>query len=104
MVKCCKQGGTSPTTADGLRYYSEDLYAQHQAVLKKLIEDQPLALVVDETTDDCSPSLLNIVVILLNGSSKQGSNPLLLDNVFLETINLTTVGLAVIQSVVTFGI
>ena len=104
LVKYCKQGGTCPTTADGLYYYSEDLYAQNRDVLKKLIEDQPLALVVDEATDDSSCSLLNIVVILLNGSSEQGSNPLLLDTVFLETINLMTVGQAVIQSVVTFGI
>ena len=55
-------------------------------------------LLIDETTDDTSSSLLNIVVIILDGD--QDSKPLLMDTIFLETVNATTVGQVIKQFVV----
>ena len=97
MLKHCKQDGTCPTTADGLHYYSEDVYAKHCDGLERIIEDHSLALIVDETTDDSSRSVLNIVIIVLNDD--EGNKPFLMDTIFLESVNLTTVGQAIIQSV-----
>ena len=102
LLKYCKQDGACPTTADGLRYYSEDVHAKHRDGLKRIIEDHPLVLIVDEATDDSSRSVLNIVIIVLNGD--EGNKPFLKDTIFLESVNSTSVGQTIIQFVVSFGI
>ena len=66
QTKHCKQGGACLTTADGLRYYADDVYKQCCEAIKKQVKDKPLTLIVDEITEDTSRSLLNIVVIILN--------------------------------------
>ena len=50
LTKHCKHGGACPMTADGLHYYADDVYKQHCEVIKKQVQDKPLALIVDETT------------------------------------------------------
>ena len=102
LTKYCMQGDACSTTADGLSYYVDDVYKQHCEAIKKQVEDKPLALIVDETTSDTSSSLLNIVVIILN--DEQQCKPVLMDLVFLEIVNSTMVGQAILTSAVSCGI
>ena len=52
--------------------------------------------------DDTSRSLLNIVVIILDG--EQQRKPVLMEMIFLDAVNSTTVGQTIITSVVSYGI
>lgn len=67
LVKHCKQGGSCPPwTADGLRYYADTVYTQHRSELKAAVQNKPVALIVDETTDITSRSVLNVIAIVLD--------------------------------------
>lgn len=106
LLKHCKQGGSCPGTADGLRYYATNVYEKHRLSIKAALSGKPLALIVDETTDASSRSVLNIIAIILQpiADGNPGCKPMLINTVVLDACNSTTVGQAVITTVIEYGI
>ncbi len=51
LVKYYKQGGTLPQDKTLRTDYVPKLYTEHVEQLKKLLKDEPVAIVADETTD-----------------------------------------------------
>jgi len=105
-VKYCKQGGARPAIHNGLRKYSDEVYSCHRAVLKESLQKKPTALIVDETTDATASRVLNITAVILEPAKKgkPGSLPLPFDTKFVTSVNSTTVGQAIVQTVVDYGI
>ena len=106
LLKHCKQGGSCHGTAEGLCYYASDIYDNHQQHIKQILTKKCLALIVDETTDASSRSVLNIIALILEPvpEGSPGSKPLLINTIVLEACNSTTVGQAILTTIIEYGI
>ena len=82
LVKYCKQGGTLPQNKTLRTDYVPKLYTEHVEQLKKLLKDEPVAIVADETTDVRDHSILNVLAIVRGKSY-------LIDVITLTACNLT---------------
>ena len=58
LLKHCTQSGSCPGAADGLHYYTTGIYEKHRFSIKVALSAKPLALIVYETTDASSRSVL----------------------------------------------
>lgn len=84
-------------------FYNEvDLiYENTLQKVKECIGEHPIYFIVDETTDKCKRSVLNVLVGKIDGTF---SKPMLLNTIFLEHTNNTTVQQAINKAcVVLYG-
>ncbi|CAG8855646.1 35973_t:CDS:1, partial [Gigaspora margarita] len=65
--------------------YLKPVYKKHISIVKSEFFGKPVAIIVDETTDDCARSVVNILF------NYQNLTKLVLVN-FLNKVNNTTVG------------
>lgn len=81
-------------------FYSkiDSIFAEKVQKIKNYIGDYPIYLIVDETTDACKRFVLNVLVGKLDGTP---SKPVLLNTIFLDKTNNTTVQQAVNKACVT---
>lgn len=105
-MKHRKQGGSCPRTAEGLCYYASDIYEHHLQRIKQILTGKCLALIVNETNDASSRSVLNIIALILEPvpEGSPGSKPLLINTIVLEACNSTIVGQAILTTIIEYGI
>ena len=74
--------------------------------IKAALSGKPLALIVDETTDASSRSVLNIIAVILHpiADGNPGCKLMLISTLVLDACNSTTVRQAVITTVIKYGI
>ena len=100
--KHVRNGGAIPKANTLRSEYVGKVYEEHMADIKELIGDRPVAICVDETTDVKQRYVLNILAKPLNASTNEDF--FLIDTVFLEKCDNSTVSQAVIKSLTDFGI
>lgn len=105
-MKHRKQGGSCPRTAEGLCYYASDIYEHHLQRIKQILTGKCLALIVNETNDASSRSVLNIIALILEPvpEGSPGSKPLLINTIVMEACNSTIVGQAILTTIIEYGI
>nr|XP_057913311.1 uncharacterized protein LOC131107370 [Doryrhamphus excisus] len=92
LVKHCKQGGALPENASSLRQlHLPRVFEQHISSVLQKIRGKKLSVVVDETTDARDCSVLNIVIGVEN-------QYFLVDVVFMDRCNFSTVSQAIVAS------
>ena len=92
LVKYCKQGGTLPQDKTLRTDYVPKLYTEHVEQLKKLLKDEPVAIVADETTDVRDHSILNVLAIVRGKSY-------LIDVITLTACNHQTLSRGIVSAV-----
>lgn len=97
VVKHCKQGGSLPQTSTLRQLHVPRLFDQHFKCLQSLVEDVPVSIIADETTDIRDHSILNVIV------GVQGSY-YLIDVITLDSCNHSTLSRGVIQAATSVGI
>jgi len=75
----------SRTTA---RRYVKEIYEETIERIEEKIDDNPIYLIVDETSDKCSNYVLNILVGILNGKFEK---PMLIKTKFIEDTKGNTI-------------
>lgn len=97
FVKHVRNGGSiSGSTA--LRERVSDVYGRHKEYLKSLFSGQKVYVVLDETTDERTKLVLNILLIRPVQSDKCSLKPYLVDTIVLERTTAATVGGALLRS------
>lgn len=97
FVKHVRNGG-SIAGSTALRERIPDLYARHKEYLKSLFSGQKVYVVLDETTDERTKLVLNILLIRPVQSDKCSLKPYLVDTIVLERTTAATVGGALLRS------
>lgn len=100
-------GGAIPKASQLRDYYLFDVYQVEKSELKKKIEGKPVALMVDELSDDEGRYVLDIMVVILDFDELSPSGntvAYLLDTHFLSATNNKTVSQAVVKTVNDFNI
>jgi len=77
------------------KLYIEPLYSEKIEQIRKIVGQNPVYFIVDETMDACKRSVLNILVGTFNG---EYSKPMLLREIVLESTNSTTVSQSIMDS------
>ena len=102
FTKHVRNGGAIPKANQVREHYIDSVYSAHQTELQERVRGQPVAVCVDETTDVRQRYVVNILVKILDASASHAF--LLIDTVFLERTNHSTVPIAVVHSLGEFGI
>ena len=92
LVKYCEQGGTLTQDKTSRTDYVPKLYTEHVEQLKKLLKDEPVAIVADETTDVRDHSILNVLAIVRGKSY-------LIDVITLAACNHQTLSRGIVSAV-----
>lgn len=66
----------------------DSIFNKTMQQIKDFVADRPIYLIIDETTDACKRSVLNVLVGVFGGTP---SKPMLLQTMFLDKTNSTTV-------------
>ena len=99
-----KNGGGIPKTDQLQTVYLPDLYKQEKEKLINSFVDKKVALIFDEMTDDEGRYVLNILIAPLEFDDKDRVLAYLVDTVFLQATNHSSVGQAVGKTVQDYNI
>jgi hypothetical protein len=83
--KHIKQGGSIPRAPTLRQIYLPQVFENHLVELKLLFENKPVAITMDETTDDCARSVVNTIFHF-------STNTKLVSVDFLTQVNNSTMG------------
>ena len=83
--KHVKNGGSIPQAPTLRQNYLPSVFEKHYQSLKLLFDSKPVAIIMDETTDDCARSVVNTLFCYRNKTK-------LVSVDFLERVNNTTMG------------
>ncbi|GBC16444.2 CGG triplet repeat-binding protein 1 [Rhizophagus irregularis DAOM 181602=DAOM 197198] len=83
--KYIKNGGSIPQAPTLRQNYLPNVFDKHFQSLKLLFDSKPVAIIMDETTDDCARSVVNTIFCYRNETK-------LVSVDFLERVNNTTMG------------
>jgi hypothetical protein len=83
--KYIKNGGSIPQAPTLRQNYLPNVFDKHLQSLKLLFDSKPVAVIMDETTDDCARSVVNTLFCYRNETK-------LVSVDFLERVNNTTMG------------
>ena len=83
--KHVKNGGSIPQAPTLRQVYLPNVFDKHYQCLKLLFDSKPVAIIMDETTDDCARSVVNTLLCYHNETK-------LVSVDFLERVNNTTMG------------
>ena len=83
--KYLKEGGAIPQASTLRQIYLPRVFNDHFSSLQNYFNQKPVAIVMDETTDDCSRSVVNTLFIFRQHTKLVSVN-------FLEHVNNSTVG------------
>jgi hypothetical protein len=85
----------TPSSANLRQYYIPNIYESIIEKIRNEIGEDPIYLIVDETSDKCNRNVLNVMVGHLNGKY---SKPMLLMVTFLEVANSDNVSQAIMNA------
>ncbi|CAB4427774.1 unnamed protein product [Rhizophagus irregularis] len=85
LNKHVKNGGSIPQAPTLRQVYLPNVFDKHYQCLKLLFDSKPVAIIMDETTDDCARSVVNTLFCYHNETK-------LVSVDFLERVNNTTMG------------
>ena len=83
--KYLKEGGAIPQAPTLHQIYLPRVFNNHLSLLQNFFNQKPIAIIMDETTDDCSRSVVNTLFIF-----RQHTKLVSVD--FLEWVNNSTIG------------
>lgn len=83
--KHLKEGGAIPQAPTLRQIYLPNVFDKHFSLLKDFFNQKPVAIIMDETTDDCSRSVVNTLFTFRE-------NTKLVSVDFLERVNNSTMG------------
>ena len=97
LRKYCHEGGAVPQ-ADALRRnYLPEIYQQHIDDLKDFFQKKTVSVIVDETTDSCARSVVNILF------SYRGTIKLITVD-YLDSVNNVTIGQLIVRTLIEWSI
>src|SRR5207253_2401383 len=92
LDKHVHNGGSIPKS-HALRDRLPQLFNEHCERLKSMLRGKKVSVVLDETTDDRSKIVINILLVIMDQtSSKDKLKPLLVCSEFMDAANHSTVG------------
>ncbi|RHZ86663.1 hypothetical protein Glove_48g182 [Diversispora epigaea] len=80
-----KEGGAIPQASTLRQIYLPQVFENHFSSLKNYFNQKPVAIIMDETTDDCSRSVVNTLFSLRQNTKLISVN-------FLDRVNNSTMG------------
>ena len=95
--KHVKNGGSIPQAPTLKQIYLPSIFEKHYQSLKLLFDSKPVAIIMDETTDDCARSVVNTLFCYRNETK-------LVSVDFLERVNNTTMGQILTTTLTHFNI
>lgn len=95
--KYLKEGGAIPQAPTLRQLYLPRVFDNHFSLLQNLFDQKPVAIIMDETTDDCSRSVVNTLFAF-----RQDIKLVSVD--FLDCVNNSTIGGLLLTILVKFNI
>ncbi|GBB93453.1 hypothetical protein RclHR1_21770003 [Rhizophagus clarus] len=95
--KHIKNGGSIPQAPTLRQVYLPNVFNKQYQLLKSFFDSKPVAIIMDETTDDCSRSVVNTIFCYRNKIK-------LVSVDFLERVNNTTIGQVLMTTLTHFNI
>jgi hypothetical protein len=95
--KHVKNGGSIPQAPTLRQVYLPNVFNKQYQLLKSFFDSKPVAIIMDETTDDCSRSVVNTIFCYRNEVK-------LVSVDFLERVNNTTIGQVLMTTLTHFNI
>ena len=95
--KYLKNGGSVPQVPTLRQIYLPSVFDKHYQSLILLFDSKPVAVIMDETTDDCARSVINTLFCYHNKTK-------LVSVDFLQRVNNTTMGQVLISTLTHFNI
>ena len=95
--KHLKNGGSIPQAPTLRQIYLPGVFDKHYQSLKLLFDSKPVAIIMDETTDDCARSVVNTIFTYQNKTK-------LVSVDFLERVNNATMGQTLMTILTHFNI
>ncbi|PKK57110.1 hypothetical protein RhiirC2_764090, partial [Rhizophagus irregularis] len=83
--KYLKEGGAIPQAPTLRQIYLPRVFNNHLSLLQSYFNQKPVAIIMDETTDDCSRSVVNTLFVFHQNTKLVSVN-------FLERVNNSTMG------------
>jgi hypothetical protein len=90
-----QEGGAIPQAATIRQLYLPKVFLRHQDNLLSIVMEKPVAIIIDEATDDCSRSVVNTLFSYRNNTKSVSVN-------FLTQVNNTTIGQNCVNIIITF--
>ena len=95
--KYLKEGGAIPQASTLRQIYLPRVFDKHSSLLQNYFNQKPVAIIMDETTDDCSRSVVNTLFAFRKTTKLVSVN-------FLEQVNNSTMGATLITILFNYNI
>src|SRR5436190_14716659 len=95
--KYLKEGGAIPQAPTLRQIYLPRVFDKHSSLLQSFFNQKPVAIIMDETTDDCSRSVVNTLFTF-----RQNTKLVSVD--FLERVNNLTMGATLLTILANYNI
>ena len=95
--KYLKEGGAIPQAPTLRQIYLPRVFDKHSSLLQNFFNQKPVAIIMDETTDDCSRSVVNTLFTF-----RQNTKLVSVD--FLERVNNSTMGATLLTILANYNI
>ena len=95
--KYLQEGGAIPQAATLRQLYLPNVFSRHQENLLSIFMEKPVAIIMDEATDDCSRSVVNTLFSYRNNTKLVSVN-------FLTQVNNATIGQNCVNIITTYQI
>ncbi|XP_029838776.2 uncharacterized protein LOC115322563 [Ixodes scapularis] len=98
-----RNGGSVPGS-DALRRRLPELFEKHETALKAMFQGTTVSVVIDETTDDRSKSVVNVLFVQSARSARASLQPVLVEVKFVDEVNSSVIGRIVTRTLTKYGI
>lgn len=98
-----RNGGSVPGS-DALRRRLPELFEKHETALKAMFRGTTVSVITDETTDDRSKSVVNVLFVQSAKSASASMQPVLVEVKFVDEVNSAVIGRIVTKTLTTYGI
>ena len=95
--KYLQEGGAIPQAATLRQLYLPNVFSRHQENLLSIFMEKPVAIIMDEATDDCSRSVVNTLFSYRNNTKLVSVN-------FLTQVNNATISQNCVNIITTYQI
>ena len=103
LQKHVRNGGSIPQS-QMLRDKVPSVYSRHINRLMNIFIDQPIFVIIDETTDNRSKQVVNILFVTCVKSDKSPIKPYLVETCVVDKTNTATIGGAVLRTLAQYNI